>query len=208
MAQTRLKSGNLHMVGGDNGSDGNVLKSKGDGTMEWGTVVINPTFSSFDYPGDDTALDPAGNQSLVINGGGFNVNVTVTIGGTTCSSITRNSATQLTVTTPAKSAGSQILVITNTDGGSANTNVSYNGVPAWTTSAGSLGSISEGGTINLTVAATEPDGGAITYAITSGSLPSGASLNTSTGAITGTAPSVSADTTSSFTITATDNENQ
>ena len=208
MAQTRLKSGNLHMVGGDNGSDGNVLKSKGDGTMEWGAIVINPTFSSFDYPGDDTALDPAGNQSLVINGGGFNVNVTVTIGGTTCSSITRNSSTQLTVTTPAKSAGSQILVITNTDGGSANTNVSYNGVPAWTTSAGSLGSISEGETINLTVAATEPDGGAITYAITSGSLPSGASLNTSTGAITGTAPSVSADTTSSFTITATDNENQ
>jgi len=208
MAQTRLKSGNLHMVGGDNGSSGNVLKSKGDGTMEWGAIVINPTFSSFDYPGDDTALDPAGGQSLVINGGGFNVNVTVTIGGTTCSSITRNSSTQLTVTTPAKSAGSQILVITNTDGGSANTNVSYNGVPAWTTSAGSLGSISEGETINLTVAATEPDGGAITYAITSGSLPSGASLNTSTGAITGTAPSVSADTTSSFTITATDNENQ
>jgi len=208
MAQTRLKSGNLHMVGGDNGSDGNVLKSKGDGTMEWGTVVVNPTFSSFDYPGDDTALDPAGNQSLVINGGGFNANVTVTIDGTTCPSITRNSATQLTVTTPAKSAGSQILVITNTDGGSANTNVSYNGVPAWTTSAGSLGSIAEGETINLTVTATEPDGGTITYAITSGSLPSGASLNTSTGAITGTAASVSADTTSSFTITATDNENQ
>jgi len=208
MAQTRLKSGNLHMIGGDNGSDGNVLKSKGDGTMEWGTIIINPTFSSFDYPGNDTALDPAGNQSLVINGTGFNPNVTVTIGGTTCSSITRNSSEQLTVTTPAKSAGSQALVITNTDGGSASTNVSYNGVPAFTNAAGSLASVTSGATINVSAVATEPDGGAITYAITSGSLPSGISLNTSTGAITGTAPSVSASTTSNFTVTATDNENQ
>ena len=208
MAQTRLKSGNLHMIGGDNGSSGNVLKSKGDGTMEWGVIIINPTFSSFDYPGNDTALDPAGNQSLVINGTGFNLSVTVTIGGTTCSSITRNSAEQLTVTTPAKSAGSQALVITNTDGGSANTNVSYNGVPAFTNAAGSLASVKSGVTINVSAAATEPDGGAITYAITSGSLPSGSSLNTSTGAITGTAPSVGASTTSNFTVTATDNENQ
>jgi len=208
MAQTRLKSGNLHMIGGDNGSDGNVLKSKGDGTMEWGTIIINPTFSSFDYPGDDTALDPAGGQSLVINGGGFNVNVTVTIDGTTCPSITRNSNSQLTVTTPAKSAGSQAVVITNTDGGSASTNVSYNGIPAFTNAAGSLGSFKEGESINLSAAATEPDGGAITYAITSGALPSGVTLNTSTGAITGTAPSVSADTTSNFTVTATDDENQ
>ena len=208
MAQTRLKSGNLHMVGGDNGSSGNVLKSKGDGTMEWGTIIINPTFSSFDYPGNDTALDPAGNQSLVINGTGFNPNVTVTIGGTTCSSITRNSSEQLTVTTPAKSAGSQALVITNTDGGSANTNVSYNGVPAFTNAAGSLASVTSGATINVSAVASEPDGGAIGYTITSGSLPSGVSINASTGAITGTAPTVSASTTSNFTVTATDNENQ
>ena len=196
------------MIGGDNGSDGNVLKSKGDGTMEWGTIIVNPTFSSFDYPGDDTALDPAGGQSLVINGIGFNPSVTVTIGGTTCSSITRNSSEQLTVTTPAKSAGSQAVVITNTDGGSASTNVSYNGIPAFTNAAGSLGSFKTDESINLSAAATEPDGGAITYAITSGALPSGVTLNTSTGAITGTAPSVSADTTSNFTVTATDDENQ
>ena len=145
------------MVGGDNGSDGNVLKSKGDGTMEWGVVIVNPTFSSFDYPGDDTALDPAGNQSLVINGGGFNVGVTVTIDGTTCSSITRNSATQLTVTTPAKSAGSQALVITNTDGGSASTNVSYNGIPAFTNAAGSLASVKSGATINVPLFINEGD---------------------------------------------------
>ncbi len=210
MAQTRLKSGNLHMVGGDNGSSGNVLKSKGDGTFEWGPAIDPPTFSSVDYPGDDTALDPTGGQSLVINGTTFNVGVTVTIDGTTPSSITRNSATQLTVTTPAKSAGTYDLIINNTNGGTATASnaVSYNGIPTFTNAAGSLGTVTEGATVSLSAAATEPDGGAITYAITSGALPSGLSINANTGAITGTAPSVSASTTSNFTVTATDNENQ
>ena len=210
MAQTRLKSGNLHMVGGDNGSDGNVLKSKGDGTMEWGSAITPPTFSSVDYPGNDTALDPAGGQNLIINGGNFATGATCTIDGTVPSSITINSASQMTVVTPAKSAGSYALVISNTDGGSATSAnaVSYNGIPAFTHAAGSLGTVNEGTTVNLSVVATEPDGGAITHTITSGSLPSGLSLNASTGAITGTAPDVSANTTSNFSITATDNENQ
>ncbi len=181
-----------------------------DGTAWQRMGIAPPTFSSVDYPGDDTALDPAGGQSLIINGSTFNTGVTVTIDGTTPSSITRNSATQLTVTAPAKSAGTYALVITISDGGtstSANA-VSYNGVPAFTNAAGSLGSVAEGGTANFSAAATEPDGGAIGYTITSGALPTGLSINASTGAITGTAPSVSADTTSNFTVTATDNENQ
>jgi hypothetical protein len=181
-----------------------------DGT-EWVEIGLSPpTFSSVDYPGSATALDPAGGESLVINGTTFNVDITVTIDGTTPSSITRNSENQLTVTAPAKTAGTYNIVFTNTDGGTATAinAVSYNGIPAFTNAAGSLGSVNEGDAINFSVAATEPDGGAITYAVTSGSLPSGATLNTATGAITGTAPSVNADTTSNFTITATDNENQ
>ncbi len=210
MAQTRLKSGNLHMVGGDNGSAGNVLKSKGDGTMEWGAATTPPSFSSVDYPGDDTALDPAGGQNLVINGGGFLTGINVKVGGTNASSVTVNSVTQITIVTPAKSAGTYALEFTNTDGGNATANsaVSYNGVPAFTNAAGSLGAVTEGTTVNLSAAATEPDGGTITYAITSGALPSGLSFNTSTAAITGTAPDVDAATTSNFTVTATDNENQ
>ena len=210
MAQTRLKSGNLHMIGGDNGNPGQVLKSKGDGTMEWGVGTTPPTFSSVDYPGDDTALDPAGGQNLVINGGGFLTGINIKIGGTNASSVTVNSATQLTVVAPAKSAGTYAIEFTNTDGGNATANsaVSYNGIPAFTHNAGSLGAFTQGATVNVSVVATEPDGGAITHTITSGSLPSGLSLNATTGAITGTAPDVTATTTSSFTITATDNENQ
>jgi hypothetical protein len=178
---------------------------------EWTRMgVAPPTFTSVDYPGSATALDPAGGESLVINGTNFNAGITITIDGTTPSSITRNSDTQLTVTAPAKAAGTYNIVFTNSDGGTATAinAVSYNGVPAFTNAAGSLGSVDENSTVSLSAAATEPDGGAITYAITSGSLPSGLSLNSSTGAITGTASSVSADTTSNFTITATDNENQ
>jgi hypothetical protein len=210
MAQTRLKSGNLHMVGGDNGTLGNVLKSKGDGTFEWGAATTPPSFSSVDYPGNDTALDPAGGQNLVINGGGFVAGINVKVGGTNASSVTVNSATQITIVTPAKSAGTYALEFTNTDGGNATANsaVSYNGVPAFTNAAGSLGTFKSGDTVNVSAGATEPDGGAITHTVSAGSLLSGLSLNATTGAITGTAPDVSASTTSSFTITATDNENQ
>jgi hypothetical protein len=178
---------------------------------EWTRMgIAPPTFTSVDYPGSATALDPAGGESLVINGTNFNTGITITIDGTTPSSITLNSSTQLTVTAPAKSAGTYNIVFTNTDGGTATaTNaVSYNGVPSWTTAAGNLGSISEGEAISLTVSASEPDSGTISYSVTSGSLPTGASLNSSTGAITGTAPSVNANTTYTFTITATDDENQ
>ena len=181
-----------------------------DGTAWQRMGIAPPTFSSVDYPGDDTALDPAGGQSLIINGSTFNTGVTVTIGGTTPSSITRNSATQLTVTAPAKSAGTYTLVITNTDGGTATASnaVSYNGIPAFSNAAGTLGTFEAGATVSVSAAATEPDGGAIGYTITSGSLPSGVSINASTGAITGTAGSVLSNTTSNFTVTATDNENQ
>ena len=210
MAQTRLKSGNLHMVGGDNGSSGNVLKSKGDGTMEWGVGTTPPTFSSVDYPGNDTALDPAGGQTLVVNGGGFVAGISCSIGGTTVTSITVNSAAQITVVTPAKSAGTYSMVLTNTDGGNATASgaISYNGIPAFTHNAGSLGTFKQGDSVSVSVVATEPDGGAITHTVTTGALPSGLSLNATTGAITGTAPDVTAATTTSFSITATDNENQ
>jgi hypothetical protein len=83
------------------------------------------------------------------------------------------------------------------------------GTPSWSTAAGSLGTIydikrtSYAGT---TVNATDPDTGAtIGYSIVSGSLPSGMTFNTSTGAITGSPAAVVSDTVYSFTIRATDN---
>lgn len=79
--------------------------------------------------------------------------------------------------------------------------------PVWSTAAGNLGTIfnSERGFKTFTVTATDPDGTSVTYSLVSGSLPTNMSLNTSSGAITGTPNEVGSDTTFTFTIRATSN---
>jgi hypothetical protein len=82
-----------------------------------------------------------------------------------------------------------------------------NASPVWQTSAGSLGTFNEQVSVSVSATATDSDS-TITYALASGSsLPSGLSLNSSTGAITGTLPDVTSDTTYSFTINASDGLN-
>ena len=79
--------------------------------------------------------------------------------------------------------------------------------PTFDHAAGSLGTICHLSRSAYSInnpTATETTG-SITYSISSGSLPSGLSFNTSTAAITGTANSVGSNTTSTFTVTA---ENQ
>ena len=82
------------------------------------------------------------------------------------------------------------------------------GLPVFTTSSGSLGSADMQTAVSFTIAATEDSAAITTFAVTSGALPSGVTLNTSSGVISGTLPVVTADTTYSFTIRATDAENQ
>jgi hypothetical protein len=83
--------------------------------------------------------------------------------------------------------------------------VSQYGPPVWTTSAGNLATQNTNSPVNVVVVATAAQGGTITYSIPSGSaLPTGLSINSSTGAITGT-PSVYDNTTPfSFAIRASD----
>jgi hypothetical protein len=81
------------------------------------------------------------------------------------------------------------------------------GIPGWSTSAGQIGgNIYRNASVNTSVAATDSDANAtLVYSVLSGTLPSGLSLNPSTGAITGTAPNVGSDTTYNFTLRVTDN---
>jgi UDP-3-O-[3-hydroxymyristoyl] glucosamine N-acyltransferase len=72
--------------------------------------------------------------------------------------------------------------------------------PTWSTPT-SLGNYLAGRAVNLPLSATGT--GTITYAVTSGALPSGLSLGGS-GVITGTPSAVGSDTVSTFTVTATD----
>ena len=207
MAQTKPKAGQFYGVSG-NGTDGQFLQTDGAGGMAWADTTIDPTLTSIDYPGTTTAADPAGGESIIINGTGFQTGITCTIGGTSATTAF-NSATQITITSPAKTAGQYTVAVTNTDGGSGSQAnfIQYSGVPVWSTASGSLGSVEEGASTSFQVTATEGSD-TIEYAVTSGSLPSGYSLAAATGAITGTAGAVSADTTSTFSITATDDENQ
>ena len=83
------------------------------------------------------------------------------------------------------------------------------GTPTWTTASGTLATINDAyGSYSpiTTLAATDPDNGStISYTVTTGSLPAGTSLNSSTGAISGDPTNVSAQTTSTFSVTAADN---
>ncbi len=82
-----------------------------------------------------------------------------------------------------------------------------NASPVWQTASGSLGTFSEQVSVSLSATATDSDS-TISYALASGStLPSGVSLNSSTGAITGTLPDISTDTTYSFIVNASDGLN-
>ena len=103
--------------------------------------------------------------------------------------------------------GTYFIRVENNDGNAVRTSsalLTVSDAPAWTTSAGSLGSNSAASSISYTVAAT----GATSFAKTSGTFPGGVSLNTSTGAITGTESGATSETTYSFTIRATDAESQ
>ena len=103
--------------------------------------------------------------------------------------------------------GTYFVRVENNDGNAVRSSsalLTVSDAPAWTTSAGSLGSNAAGSSVSYTVAATN----ATSFALQSGSLPGGVSLNTSTGAITGTESGATSETTYSFTIRATDSEGQ
>ena len=84
-----------------------------------------------------------------------------------------------------------------------------NKIPIFNTTAGNIATVydsqrsSWGG---VTISVTDSDSSSLTYSISSGSLPPGTSINSSTGAITGTPSAVGSDTTYSFTVQVTDED--
>jgi large repetitive protein len=144
----------------------------------------------------------AGGTSVTITGTGFTGATAVTIGGQPATGITVTSATKITAITPAGTVGATNVVVTTSYGSSALTNGYTYVAPtiAFSPAAGALTGATVGTAYSQTVTAS---GGTApyTYAITSGSLPAGLSLDTTTGAITGT-PTTAGN--ASFTITATD----
>ena len=167
-----------------------------------GAGATSPSISAITYPGDDTATNPAGGQTITLTGTNFAAGASVIINGVVASVVSVVSSTQITFTAPANPAGSYIVYVVNANGTTALAvpGIQYSGTPAWTTAAGTLGSPVQNTSVNITLSTTGD--APIIYSLYSGTLPTGLTLNGSTGVISGTTPSQSADTTYNFVIRA------
>ena len=175
-----------------------------------GSVTIGetkPTISSI----SPTVIENT-QTSITITGTNFvngaNVEAVATNGAIVqADTVTFNSATSISAAFTIATDGTYFLRIENPDGNAVRSStalLTVSDAPAWTTAAGSLGSNAAGSSVSYTVAATN----ATSFAVQSGSLPGGVSLNTSTGVISGTESGATAETTYNFTIRATDAESQ
>jgi hypothetical protein len=168
-----------------------------------------PKIASIIYPGDDTAANTNGGQTLYITGSGFKSNSTVYINGNNVPSVSYISASNLSFTGPALSSASYpVYVINPEDGATAILipGLQVSGEPSWVTDA-TLSEQDAAGAWNISLSATGD--APLTYALAAGSsLPTGISL-ASNGVISGTITTPpEADTTYNFTVVATDAQNQ
>ena len=192
----------------------NTTTGKFEGRNATGFVSIQPApvISSI----DDTEVDSAagGNQTFVITGENFATGDVASFVGNDATEITAttttvNSATQITAVIPKSSFVNskepydvKIVSATGTQG-ILGDQINVDNSPTFSTAAGSLGTfdITATGT-HVTIAASDPEGETVTFALQSGSLPTGTSIS-SAGAISGTIGGSAA--TFSFTIRATAN---
>ena len=192
---------------------------------EWKAIDAPPTISTIAIDGGaavassfvDSSL--SGNASIVIAGSLFDTsNATVLLEATSGSNITPdtttiNSSTQITIGVPYSdfiNANEPYSVkVTNPSGLSVTLPdaIYADTVPTFTNAADTIFNIydSARGSVSIVannlVGATDAEGDTITYAVSTGALPSGLTLNTSTGAITGSTSAVGSDTTTTFSIT-------
>lgn len=163
------------------------------------------------------SVDITGGTTLTINGASFS-SVTVKIidqaATETSCTVNSQSGTQIVIAVPTTLTYAQEpfdVKVENNSGLSATLEDAFtvNEAPVITTSAGSLGTLADSNRASSalstsTIVATDDENDTLTFAVSSGSLPSGLTLNSSSGAITGTANPVSTNTTSNFSITASD----
>ena len=188
---------------------------------QWKNIMVDAISQPLINNISPTSFSGAAGTSITIVGQNFvsgaNVHFVSSVNGssTAAGSVAFASAGILTAVTPTlTTAGEPYGVkVTNPDGGQTLLEAALDAgsSPTFTTPAGSIGSgIQKGTTLSgIAVTATDPDGQTITYSEVTSVLTSNSNtpaatmnltLNSSTGAITGTAPNVSSDTTYNFTI--------
>jgi hypothetical protein len=183
-----------------------------------GTQVTLPTITS-----TSLFIEPDTNSAVTINGTNFiSVPIVEAINDSTgqihrAVAVTWTNSTTLSATFNVPNADYYVRV-ENNDGYAVRSStaiLSSSSAPTWSTASGSIGSVSAGSSVSLSVSATSDS--TVSYSETTSVLTSNAdtpastmnlSLNSSTGAITGTAPEPTSDTTYNFTLRATDGESQ
>jgi hypothetical protein len=193
------------------GTANQVISTDGSGTLSFSDSVLFPTISSISPSViENTATN------ITLTGTNFKDSSTPpfvdAINASTGAIVTANSVSFTNATTVVANFtlpvdGTYFLRLENNDGiacRSGTALLTVSDAPAWTTSAGSLGTVAALGSVNFTVAATN----ATSFAKTSGSFPGGVTINSSTGVISGTESGSSATTTFTFTIRATDAQGQ
>ena len=177
----------------------------------WQGIAPPPTISNC----SPSSYNGEQGTAITINGSSFDSTATVkfiTAQGNeyTAASVTRVSASQLTATTPQDfTVANEPLKVKVINGSGLSYTldgaIDCGALPTWSTASGTIASKYVTKEVSgVSISASDPDAGAtISYSIVSGSLPSGLSLNSSTGAITGTLSDVAG--TYTFTARITDN---
>ena len=189
-----------------------------DGT-QWKSIDSPPAITSIS---PSNIADSDNDVDITINGsnfitGGQTVTAIGSDGSTiTAGTVTRVSNTELTANFDGTSFDNAQepydIKVDNSASGLSITSadlLNVNASPAWTVSAGSLGTIYDSARtgISITTGATDDEGATLTYSVSVGSLPAGLSIDSATGTISGNATAVGSDTTSTFTLSVTDGSN-
>jgi len=189
-----------------------------DGT-QWKSIDSPPAITSIS---PSNIADSDNDVDITITGSNFIIGgQTVTAIGAngstiTAATVTRVSATELTANFDGTSFDNAQepydIKVENTASSLSITSadvLNVNASPAWTVSAGSLGTIYDSlrTGVSFTTGATDSEGATLTYSVSVGSLPAGLSIDSSTGTISGNATAVGSDTTSTFTLSVTDGTN-
>ena len=192
---------------------------------DWKAIDSPPLITAFTIDGgsDITSgkvnIDCSTNVTIQVKGSLFDstgANVTFVGTGETLSphQTTRNSANLLTVEISAQLFDSSnqpySIKVTNGSGLSAELAeaITVDTAPTFTNAVDTTVNIFDSSRSSVSIAAadlagaTDAQGDTITYSISSGSLPSGLSINSSTAVISGSVSAVGSDTTSTFTVSA------
>jgi len=179
---------------------------------------ISPASPTISSVSPTNVNSTAGSTAFTITGTGFTTGSSARLIGASgqvkdFTTVVRNSTTQITGTIDVANLDEiqtpYGVQVTNGSGVSAllASQIDVDQAPAFVTASGSLGNVADGtrATASFTIVATDPDSTSVVqYEISSGSLPTGMSLNQTTGVISGTPNAVGSDTTSTFTIRAYD----